>query len=117
MGATQLDHNRPCTHMLQVLASLHATSTSCPTHQHSWSDLLQVLVTLKAIGFQDDDFDAIVTGNDVTHNKPDPSIFLTAASRVGVDPGSCVVLEDARAGMQAAQAAGEISLGSTVLWQ
>ena len=89
-------------------ATLHAMSTSCPTHQHSRNDLLQVLVTLKAIGFQDRDFDAIVTGDDVTRNKPDPSIFLTAASRVGVDPGSCVVLEDAQAGMQAAQAAGEM---------
>ncbi len=66
-------------------------------------------MTLRAIGFQDGDFDAIVTGNDITRNKPDPSIFLTAASRVGADPASCVVLEDARAGMQAAQAAGEIS--------
>ena len=92
-----------------------ARSTSCATHQHSESNLLQVLATLKAIGFQEGDFDAIVTGNDITHNKPDPSIFLTAASRVGVDPGSCVVLEDARAGMQAAQAAGEIPLAGSWL--
>jgi HAD superfamily hydrolase (TIGR01509 family) len=47
-----------------------------------------------------------VTGSDVTHKKPDPELFLTACDRLGLRPGSCVVIEDAPDGVQAARAAG-----------
>ena len=49
---------------------------------------------------------AYLTGSDVTHKKPHPELFLTAADRIGVDPGSCVVIEDAPNGIRAALAAG-----------
>lgn len=51
-------------------------------------------------------FGAIVTGDDVTHPKPAPDIFLLAASRLGVAPSGCVVLEDSLAGVTAGRAAG-----------
>ena len=51
-------------------------------------------------------FDAVVTGRDVKRSKPDPECFLLAASKVGVEPASCVVFEDAPAGITAAKAAG-----------
>jgi len=38
---------------------------------------------------------AVVTGMDVTRGKPDPQVFLIAARKLGVPPGSCVVVEDA----------------------
>lgn len=47
-----------------------------------------------------------VNGNDVTHKKPDPELFLIAAERMGLSPSRCVVIEDAPNGVQAAQAAG-----------
>ncbi|MBN2132461.1 MAG: HAD family phosphatase [Sedimentisphaerales bacterium] len=47
-----------------------------------------------------------VNGNDVTHKKPDPELFLIAAQRMGLEPGCCVVIEDAPNGVQAAKAAG-----------
>lgn len=53
-------------------------------------------------------FDTIVTGDEVARGKPAPDIFLLAAERLGVEPGSCVVLEDSRYGIQAAHAAGMI---------
>lgn len=52
-----------------------------------------------------------VTGNDVTHGKPHPEVFLTAAERLGIDPSRCAVIEDATPGIQAAQAAGMTSIG------
>ncbi|CAA9561613.1 MAG: hypothetical protein AVDCRST_MAG33-1715 [uncultured Thermomicrobiales bacterium] len=55
-------------------------------------------------------FDAEVTGDDVTRGKPFPDIFLLAAERLGVSPASCVVLEDAPAGVMAARAAGMRSI-------
>ena len=56
-------------------------------------------------------FDSIVDGNSVTKAKPDPEVFLIAASNLGVTAGSCVVFEGAVAGIQAANAANMISIG------
>ncbi len=57
-----------------------------------------------------DDFDAIVDGNDVSTAKPDPEVFLIAAERLGKDPKDCIVIEDAFAGVQAANSAGMTSV-------
>jgi beta-phosphoglucomutase len=56
-------------------------------------------------------FDAIVSSEDVTHGKPDPEVFLTAAARLGVPPSHAVVVEDAVAGIEAARRAGMRSVG------
>jgi len=58
-----------------------------------------------------DEFDAIVDGTMIVHTKPDPEIFLLAASKLGVDPSQCVVFEDAEAGVEAALAAGMKCVG------
>jgi beta-phosphoglucomutase-like phosphatase (HAD superfamily) len=50
--------------------------------------------------------DVVVARDDVRQVKPDPELFLLAASRLGASPGSCVVLEDSPNGMRAALAAG-----------
>ena len=47
-------------------------------------------------------FDAVADGNDIRNSKPDPEVFLLAASRLGVPPDNCVVVEDAQAGIDAA---------------
>ncbi len=52
-----------------------------------------------------DCFDAIADGNDITRSKPDPEVFLKAAEFVGLDPSVCAVIEDAEAGLEAANAA------------
>lgn len=51
-------------------------------------------------------FDVIVTGDEVRKGKPAPDIFLLAASRLGVDPADCLVLEDSLPGVRGAKAAG-----------
>lgn len=50
--------------------------------------------------------EVMVTSEDVSRGKPDPEGYLLAASRLGVDPRACLVIEDAPAGLQAARAAG-----------
>lgn len=51
-------------------------------------------------------FDACVTKEEVTHGKPSPETFLKAASKLGLPPSHCVVVEDAVQGVQAGKAAG-----------
>ena len=51
-------------------------------------------------------FAAVVTSEDVVHQKPAPDIFLEAARRIGVAPALCRAYEDTDLGMQAIRAAG-----------
>jgi len=51
-------------------------------------------------------FEIVVGGDEVTHGKPEPDLFLLAAERLGVTPSDCVVLEDSSAGIRAAHRAG-----------
>jgi HAD superfamily hydrolase (TIGR01509 family) len=56
-------------------------------------------------------FQAIVSAEDVSKGKPDPEVYLTAASKVGAPPARCVVVEDAPAGIEGARRAGMRSIG------
>jgi beta-phosphoglucomutase family hydrolase len=66
---------------------------------------LNIDTGLQLIGLRDR-FQAIVTAEDVSHGKPDPEVFLTAASRIGMAPDACVVFEDALVGIEAAHRGG-----------
>jgi mannitol-1-/sugar-/sorbitol-6-phosphatase len=48
----------------------------------------------------------LVTADDVARGKPAPDPYLEAARRLGVDPTSCLVVEDAPAGLESARVAG-----------
>ena len=56
---------------------------------------------LERIGLGDF-FDAVSDGNNITHSKPDPEVFLKAAAMLDLDPKDCLVVEDAHAGVEAA---------------
>jgi beta-phosphoglucomutase len=58
-------------------------------------------------------FASIVTGADVTRGKPDPQVFELAAERLGVPAQACAVVEDAVAGIEAANRAGMTSIALT----
>jgi HAD superfamily hydrolase (TIGR01509 family) len=57
-----------------------------------------------------DRFTFVLTSADVTHGKPDPEIYQTAARRLAVEPGAMLVLEDSQAGCKAAVAAGAVAV-------
>lgn len=65
----------------------------------------EVLRSLRFIGLEDF-FPVVVTRDEVTHGKPHPETYLTAAERLGVAPEACLVFEDAESGRQSAIAAG-----------
>lgn len=56
-------------------------------------------------------FDAVVDGNRIERSKPDPEVFLLAAAELGLQPRECLVFEDARAGVEAANAAAMLVVG------
>lgn len=58
-----------------------------------------------------EEFDAIIDGSMIVNTKPDPEIFLLAASKIKTDPQYCVVFEDAESGVVAALAAGMKCVG------
>jgi HAD superfamily hydrolase (TIGR01509 family) len=53
-------------------------------------------------------FQFALAAEDITHGKPHPEIYLTAASRFGIEPSEMLVLEDSEAGSRAAAAAGAL---------
>jgi beta-phosphoglucomutase len=56
-------------------------------------------------------FDHVVDANQISRSKPDPEIFLAAASALGVAPGDCLGVEDAAAGIASIHAAGMVAVG------
>jgi len=66
-----------------------------------------ILEKTKTIGY----FDAIIDGNDVTHAKPDPEVFVQAAKALGISNEDAIVFEDSVAGVQAANIAIMTSVG------
>ncbi len=66
---------------------------------------LNIEVVLEVVGLTKE-FEATVSAEDVERGKPDPQVFLVAASRVGAAPARSIVVEDAAVGIEAARRAG-----------
>lgn len=79
----------------------------------SAADRVKVLINLEYLGLDPTEFDTVLTGEDVTHKKPDPEMYLKAAARVGIEPAQCIVIEDAVNGTIAGVSAGARVFGIT----
>ena len=88
-----------------VLAHVMAQAGRIPLAIVSGSPRETVEKTLAALGIADK-FAFTVCAEDYSRGKPDPEPFLKAATLLNVPPESCLVFEDADAGIQSAQAAG-----------
>lgn len=67
-------------------------------------------LVLKKLGLSDY-FPKAVDPATLTHGKPDPEIFRRGAEILDLQPGECIGVEDAAAGVQSINAAGETSIG------
>src|ERR687896_778262 len=76
-----------------------------PTALATQSHREQARRVLDILGLADE-FDVVVTRDDVEHGKPDPELHLLAARELGVRPEECLAIEDSAAGVKAALAAG-----------
>ncbi len=101
------DTVKPIPHAIELVRDLHsagvplAVGSSAPP-----ANIEQILDLFELRPY----FRVVVSGRDVSRGKPDPQVFLLAASRLNVKPESCVVIEDAVAGIEAARAAGMIAV-------
>lgn len=77
----------------------------------SSADRIKVEANLRVAGIDTNWFGAIVTGDDVTHKKPAPDIYLKAADMIHGQKEKCIVIEDAVNGIQAAHSAGMRCIG------
>jgi HAD superfamily hydrolase (TIGR01509 family) len=70
----------------------------------------RIELILQRLGLTND-FEVIVSGDDVKNGKPAPDCYLLAAKKLDVKPENCVVIEDATFGVRAAKSAGMKCLG------
>lgn len=103
---------------LEALDGVHDFISNCQKRGlkiavASSADAVKVNINLEEIGLDRSLFQAVVTGLDVKHKKPAPDVFLKAARLVGVDPDSCLVVEDAISGVAAGKASGARVLALT----
>ena len=76
---------------------------------------VRIQLTLRRVGLLDRFGDRLFSAEDVGVGKPEPDLFLHAASTLGVEPHRCAVVEDSTAGVQAANAAGMTAFGFAAL--
>lgn len=83
-----------------------------PTALATQSHREEALRVLEILGIADE-FDVIVTREDVENGKPDPEMYLLVARELGVQAGECLAIEDSPAGIKAALAAGAQAIAVT----
>jgi HAD superfamily hydrolase (TIGR01509 family) len=91
----------------ELLAALGDEGIPCVLVTMSWRRLAGAVVDLLPAGT----FADVVVGDEVPQGKPHPDPYLAAARRVGVDPASCVAIEDSPTGAASARSAGCVVLG------
>jgi HAD superfamily hydrolase (TIGR01509 family) len=86
----------------ELLEGLIAAGVPCALVTMSYRRFTDAVVAALPPGT----FAAVVPGDEVTHGKPHPEPYLTAAARLGVAPADCVAIEDSPTGVASAVAAG-----------
>ena len=86
----------------ELLGAVRAAGVPTALVTATAKDLVDIM--LGTIGR--DNFDAIVTDDDVIDGKPHPEPYASAAAAIGVPPGNCVAIEDSPTGIASALAAG-----------
>lgn len=97
---------KPVPGILEALAAIAIPTCVASSGTHE-----KIRHTLGLTGLYDRFAGRIFSASEVAHGKPAPDLFLHAASRMGVAPAGCAVVEDSPYGVQAARAAGMRAFG------
>lgn len=90
----------------ELLTELRALNIPMALVTMSWTILADVVIEALPGGT----FDVVITGDQVTHGKPHPEPYLTAAAKLGVAIEDCVAIEDSANGIASAHASGARTL-------
>ncbi len=85
--------------LIELLNKMGIHKAIASSSKKQWIDLI-----IDKLGFRNE-FEVIVSGQEVERGKPNPDIYLLAAQKLNLDAAECLVLEDAISGVQAAKAA------------
>ena len=94
---------RPLPGAIELIKSLNRQGIKSAIASSAPPENIEII--LRGLGIEGC-FQAIAAGTEVPEGKPSPQVFRLAAEKLGADPGSCVVIEDAIAGVAAAHRAG-----------
>lgn len=86
----------------ELLEQLRQDGVPCALVTMSYARFVEPIL----IHLPEGSFATVVTGDAVTHGKPHPEPYLTAAARLGLRPGACLAVEDSATGAASAEAAG-----------
>ncbi len=100
----------------EVLEHIEAGRGRIPFAVVSGSTKESVVASLVSLNLLDR-FETFVCAGDYKKSKPDPEAFLLAAARLGVAAEACLVFEDTKMGIQAAQAAGMAAVKVPAPWE
>lgn len=91
---------------VELLAALRGAGVPCALVTMSYKRFSDAVLS----GLPTGSFDVVVTGEQVTHGKPHPEPYLTAAALLGVEVTRCVAIEDSVPGVGSAVASGARTL-------
>lgn len=102
MGVLIREQGKPLVGVPELLAFLHTTEKKIGLATSSYAVLVEtVLDVLQLSGY----FHYTHSAEHETHGKPHPAVYLTTATKLGVEPSRCLVVEDSLNGIISAKAA------------
>lgn len=97
----------------ELLSALNEAGVPCALVTMSYREMAEAVLETLPEGV----FDAVVTGDEVTHGKPHPEPYLTAARMLDVDIRQCVAIEDSVPGIASAEASGAATVAVPLMVQ
>jgi HAD superfamily hydrolase (TIGR01509 family) len=101
-------HARPLPGLRRLMEECHASGIAMAVASSAVSKNVEFIVEALELRPY---LRVILTGDEVSHPKPDPEIYLKTAAKLGVQPAACVAFEDSFVGVEAAKRAGMKCLG------
>jgi len=111
LKAATLDRFRADLREVHGATDFIRTFSAHPRCIASSSSIDRLQLCLSVIDLQDSFGGNVFSADMVRRGKPHPDLFLFAAEQLGVDPASCLVIEDSASGVKAAIAAGMAAVG------
>lgn len=89
--------------VVEALEKIQAKNIPMAVASSSTPEMIDLILTRASLKKY---FQVIVSAREVGKSKPEPDVFLRTAEKLGIEPRKCLVIEDSKNGIAAAQNAG-----------